>query len=149
MAQLRAALGQNVQPPVGEPLAAVDHHRLQRQAHVGRVLTQPVGQHPDGAVGVEQLSGELDGAPQPRVPRQIVPAAADTRTAAQLVGGKVGEDLQECGVREEVDEGVGVGLRLPGAGVGAWLRVDDGHRLGVGRGGGGGVGLVAITGKGR
>lgn len=110
VAQLGTALGQNVQSPVGEPLAAVDHHRLQRQTHVGRVLTQSVGQDPDGAVGVKQLSGELDGAPQPRVPRHVIPAPADACAEAQLVGGKVGENLKERVVREEVNGGVGVGL---------------------------------------
>lgn len=53
--ELRAALSQHMKPPVGEPFAAVHHHRLQGQTHVGGVLAQPVGQHPDGAVGMEKL----------------------------------------------------------------------------------------------
>lgn len=147
--QLRAALGQNVQAPVREPLAAVDYHRLQCQTHVGGVLTQPMGQDPDGAVGVKQLSGELDGAPQPRVPRQVVPAPAHACAAAQLVGWEMGEDLQERVVREEVGEGVVVGFGRSGASVAAGLRVNHSHRLGVSRGGRRGVGFMAVTGKGR
>lgn len=99
-----------MQPPVGEPLAAVHHHRLQGQTHVRRVLAQPVGQDPDGPVGVEQLPRQPDGAPQPGIPRQVVPAAADAGAAAQLIGGEVGEDLQEGVVGEEVDGGVVVGF---------------------------------------
>lgn len=53
--QLRAALSHHMQPPVGEPLAAIDHHRLQGETHVRGVLAQPVGEDPDGAVGVKKL----------------------------------------------------------------------------------------------
>lgn len=123
-----------MQPPVCEPLAAVDHHRLQRQTHVRGVLAQPVGEHPDGTVGVKQLPREPDGDPQPRVPCQVVPAAADARTATQLVGWKVGEDLQQGVVGESVDERVVVGFRLSGASVAAGLRVNHSYRLGGGGG---------------
>lgn len=54
--ELGAALSQHVQPSVREPLAAIHRHRLQRQAHVRGVLAQPVGQDPDSAVNVKQLS---------------------------------------------------------------------------------------------
>ena len=147
-AQLRAAVGHHVQPPVSEPLAAAHHHRLQGQTHVGRVLAQPAGQDPDGPVGVEQLPRQPHGAPQPRVPRQVVPAAAHAGTATQLVGGEVGEDLQEGVVGEEVDGGVVVGFGLAGAGVGAGLRVHHGDRLCRGGGRGRGVGLMAVAGEG-
>lgn len=132
-AQLGAALGQHVQPAVGQSLAAVDHHRLQRQTHVGGVLAQPVGEHPDGAVGVKELPREPHTDPQPGVPRQVVPAATDACAAAQLVGGKAGEDLQQGVVGEEVDGGEVVGFGLSGAGVAARLRVDHRHRLGRSR----------------
>lgn len=147
--QLRAALGHHVQPPVGEPFAAIHHHRLQGQTHVRGVLAQPVGQHPDGTVGVQQLSRQPHGAPQPRVPRQVVPAAAHSGAAAELVGGEMGEDLQEGVVGEEVDGGVVVAFGLAGACVGARLGVDHGDGLGRGGGGGRGVGLMAVTGEGR
>lgn len=108
-----------------------------------------MGQDPDGTVGVEQLSGQPDSAPQPRVPRQVVPTAAHTCTAAQLIGGEVGEDLQKGVVGQEVNWGVVVGFGLAGASVSARLRVDHGDCLGGGRGGRRGVGLVAIAGEGR
>lgn len=56
VAQLGAALSHHVEPPVGEPFAAIHHHRLQSQTHVRCVLAQPVGEDPDGAVHVQQLS---------------------------------------------------------------------------------------------
>lgn len=147
-AQLGTALRHHVQPAVSQPLAAVDHHRLQGQAHVRGVLAQPVGQDPDGAVGVKQLSREPDGGPQPGVPRQVVPAAAYPGTAAQLIGGEVREDLQKGVVGEEVDEGVVVTFGLAGARVSARLRVYHGDGLGGGGGGRRGVGLVAVAGEG-
>lgn len=148
-AQLRAALSHHVQPAVGQLLAAVDHHRLQSQAHVRGVLAQPVGQDPDGAVGVKQLAREPDAAPQPRVPRHVVPAAAHPSAAAQLIGGEVGEDLEQDAVREQVDGQVVVAFGRAGARVSAGLRVDDGHCLAMSGGGGGGVGFMAVAGKGR
>lgn len=99
-----------MQPTVGEPFAAIHHHGLQGQTHVRRVLAQPVGQDPDGTVDVKQLSGQPDGAPQPRVPRQVVPAAAYASAAAQLIGGEVGEDLEKGVIGEEVNGGVVVAL---------------------------------------
>lgn len=148
-AQFRAALRQHVQRPVRQPLAAVHHHRLQGQAHVGRVLTQPVGQDPDGPVDVEQLPRQPDGGPQPGVPGQVVPAAAHSGASAQLIGGEVGEDLQQGVVGEDVDGGVVVvGFGLAGARVGAGLRVDHGDGFRGRRRGGRGVGLMAVTGEG-
>lgn len=131
-AQFWAALGHHVQPTVGQPLAAVHHHRLQGQTHVGRVLAEAVGQDPDGSVHVEQLPRQAYGDPQPGIPRQVVPAAADASTSAELIGWEVGEDLQEGVVREEVDGSVEVGFGLTGPGVGSGLRVDHGHGLGRG-----------------
>jgi len=147
-AQLGAALSHHAQPAVREPFAAARHHRLQGQTHVGRVLAQPVGQHPDGAVGVKQLAGQPHGAPQPRVPRQVVPAAADAGAAAQLVGGQMGEDLQEGVVGQEVHGGVVVALGLARAGAGARLGVHHGDGLGAGRRGRRRVGVIAVTGEG-
>lgn len=132
-----------MQPPVSEPPAAAGHYCLQGQTHVGGVLTQPVGQHPQGTVGMEQLACQTHGAPQARVPRQVVPVSAHPCTAAQLIGGKVREDLQEGMIREEVDGGVVLAFRLAGAGLGAWLGVHHGDGLCRARGGGG---LMAIDG---
>lgn len=109
-AKLRAALSHHMQPAVSEPLAAVHHHRLQGQAHVWGILTQPVGQDPDGTVSMEQLSSQLDGAPQPRVPGQVVPTAANTCGATQLIGREMREDLQKGVIREEVNGGEVVGF---------------------------------------
>lgn len=147
-AQLRAALSHHVQPAVREPLAAVHHHRLQGEAHIRGVLAQPVGQHPDGSVDVQQLPRQAHGAPQPRIPRQVVPPPTHACAAAQLIGGEVGEDLQEGVVGEEVDGGVVVAFRLAGARVGAGCRVDHGDGLGGGGGGGRGVGFMAVAGEG-
>lgn len=61
----------------------------------------------------------------------------------------MGEDLQKGEVREEVNEGVVVGFGLAGACVSARLRVDHGDGFSVGRGGGRGVSLMAVTGEGR
>lgn len=69
-----------------------------------------MGQDPDGTVDVEQLPRQPDGAPQPRVPRQVVPAATHPCAAAQLIGREVGEDLQKGVVREEVNGSVVVAL---------------------------------------
>lgn len=132
MSQLRTALGQDVQAAVGEPLAAIDHHCFQSQAHIGGVLAQPVGQDSDGAVGMQQLSREPDGAPQPGIPCQVVPAAAHASASTELVGWEVGEDLKEGVVGEQVDRGIVVGFGLSRAGVDARLRVDHGHRLSMG-----------------
>lgn len=149
-AQFRAALGQDVQRPVRQPFAAVHHHGLQGQAHVGRVLAQPVGQDPDGPVHVERLPRQPDGGPQPGVPGQVVPAAADPGAAAQLIGREVGQDLQQGVVGEDVDGGaVVVGFGLAGPRVGAGLRVDHGDGVGGRRRRGRGVGLMAVTGEGR
>lgn len=108
--ELGAALSHHKQPPVGEPLAAIHHHCLQGQTHVRGVLAQPMSQDPDGTVGVQQLARQPHSAPQPRIPRQVVPPAAYTCAAAQLIGGEVGEDLQKGVVGEEVDGGEVVGF---------------------------------------
>lgn len=122
-----------MQPAIGEPLAAIDHHSLQSQAYIRGVLAQSVGQDTDSAVGVQQLPREPDGAPQPRIPCQVVPAAAHACAPTELVGWEVGEDLKEVVVREEVDRGMVVGFGLSGASVDARLRVDHGHRLSMSR----------------
>ena len=143
--ELRAARGHRVEPPVGEPAAAAHHHRLQGQADVGRVLAEASRQHPQSAVDVQHVARQLNGPPEPRVPGQVVPAAAHAGAAAQLVGGQVREDLQEGVVRQDVDGRLLLVAQVPRAPVPAGEAGGRGvhHGNGLrGEGGGGGGGAV-------
>lgn len=141
--QFGAALGNGVKPSVREPPAATDRHGLQHEADVGCVLAEPAGQHLEGAVHVDGLARQADSPPEPRVPGQVVPAAAHAGAAAQLVGGQEGEDVDQRVVREPLDAGL---LLLRSGGepdervgeAGRRRGVDHGHRLpgDGGRGGG-------------
>lgn len=91
--ELWAVLRQRVQAAVSEPPAATNHHSLQHEAHVGRVLAQSARKHPQGSVDVQQLPWQPDGPPEPRIPSQVIPAAANPGTAAQLVRGQACKDL--------------------------------------------------------
>lgn len=141
--QFGAALGNGVKPSVREPPAAADSDGFQHETHVGCVLAESAGQHLEGAVHVDGLARQADSPPEPRVPGQVVPAAAHARAAAQLVGGQEGEDLHHALVRQALDAGL---LLLRAGGepdervgeAGRGRGVDHGHRLpgDGGRGGG-------------
>lgn len=146
--QFRAALGNGVKPSVREPPAATDSYGFQHETDVGCVLTESAGQHLEGAVHVDGLARQADSPPEPRVPGQVVPAAAHAGAAAQLVGGQEGEDLDHGVVREPLY----AGLLFLGSGgepdervgeAGRGRGVDHGHCL-PGDGGGGGGRALSI-----
>ncbi|KAF7240482.1 E3 ubiquitin-protein ligase MARCH11 [Varanus komodoensis] len=104
--QFWAALSDGVESSVREPPAATDNYCLQHEADVGGVLAKPPGQHLQGPVHMDSLARQANRPPEPRVPGEVIPAAAYAGTAAQLVGGQKGEDLDHGVVREPVDTGL-------------------------------------------
>ena len=104
--QFWTALGNGVESSVREPPAATNNYRLQHETYVGCILTKPPGQHFKSPVNVDCLASQANSPPKSGVPGKVVPAAAHTGTAAQLVGGQEGEYLDHGVVRQPVYVGL-------------------------------------------
>lgn len=104
--QFWTALGNGVESSVCEPPAATNNYRLQHETYVGCILTKPPGQHFKSPVYVDCLAGQANSPPKSRVPGKVVPAAAHTGAAAQLVGGQEGEYLDHGVVGQPVYVGL-------------------------------------------